>query len=211
MTSTEAYARLRGLKVPVLQTADAAAALGVPAGTAQKILGRLARAGLFTHVSHGLWAAGESVDPLVLTEALTAPLPSYVSLQTALYHHGLISQVPAVVYAVTLGRTRRMRTAVATFSFHHVAPEIFGGFEVGPTGVKLATPEKAVFDVLYLSGKRTRQFSTLPELELPRSFRWSAVGSWLERVTFARDRTIIERRIAELRSGERSREPGFRL
>jgi predicted transcriptional regulator of viral defense system len=201
MTSSDAYATLRGLKVPVIETADAAAALGMSSDAAQKILARLVRPGLLKRVFHGLWAIGDAVDPLLLTDYLTAPLPSYVSLQTALYHHGLISQVPAVIYAVTLGRARRLHTAVATFSIHHVTPAIFGGFEVGASGIKLATPEKAIFDVLYLSGKRTREFSRLPELDLPRSFRWSVVRSWLDRVTFSRDRTIIEQRIAKLRAG----------
>lgn len=37
-------------------------------------------------------------------------------------------------------------TEVGTFSIHHVAPEIFGGFEETGRGAKLATPEKALFD-----------------------------------------------------------------
>jgi hypothetical protein len=100
---------------------------------------------------------------------------------------------------VTLGRARRVRTAAGTFSIHHVAPEVFGGFEVTPSGVKMASPEKALFDVLYLSGKRTREFSSLPELELPPGFRWSELRRWRARITSRRDRTIVERRMSRLR------------
>jgi predicted transcriptional regulator of viral defense system len=198
MTSAEAYARLLKLAVPVIETAAAAAALGLSSGAAHKVLGRIARAGLASHVFHGLWAVGDVTDPLLLPDHVTAPLPSYVSLQTALYHHGLISQIPAVIYAVTSGRTRRVQTTVGTLSIHHVAPEIFGGFEMAASGVKMAIPEKALFDVLYLSGKRTRQFSGLPELELPPGFRWSIVRQWLQRVTSPRDRTLIRLRIEKL-------------
>lgn len=200
MTSAEAYGILRRLKVPIVETAEAAAALGMRVDPAQKFLKRLAQAGIVTRVFHGLWAIGDAVDPLIAVDHLTAPMPSYVSLQTALYHHGLIEQVPAVVYAVTVGRTRRLRTAIGTFSFHHVGPSVFGGFDLGKSGVKLATPEKALFDVLYLSGKRAREFENLPELELPRGFRWNDVRAWVERVTSRRDRTIIERRIQQLRA-----------
>jgi hypothetical protein len=35
---------------------------------------------------------------------------------------------------------------MGTFSFHHLAPEVFGDYEQTPTGVKLATAEKALFD-----------------------------------------------------------------
>lgn len=200
MTSTKAYARLRKLGTPVIETADAAAALRTSAGAANKVLTRLAEAGLVQRLFHGLWAIADAVDPLTLPDRLSAPYPSYVSLQTALYHHGLISQIPAVVYAVTLGRTRRLTTAVGTFSLHHVAPTLFGGFEVDGSGLKLATPEKALFDVLYLSGKRTREFSTLPELELPRGFRWSELRRWVAGIDFARDRTLVERRIGRIRA-----------
>lgn len=198
MTSAGAYARLQKLGAPVVETAAAAAALRLSPGAANKVLGRLARAGLVRHVFHGLWTIGDICDPLLLPDHVTAPFPSYVSLQTALHHHGLISQIPVVIYAVTSGRARRVRTQFGTCSIHHVAPELFDGFEISPSGVKMATPEKALFDILYLSGKRTREFSALPEIEFPRGFRWKVVRQWLDRITFARDRTMIQRRLERL-------------
>jgi predicted transcriptional regulator of viral defense system len=45
---------------------------------------------------------------------LTAPFPAYVSLQSALYLHGMVSQVPAVTYAVMLARARRFVTPLGT-------------------------------------------------------------------------------------------------
>ena len=47
--------------------------------------------------SAGLWATDLSLDPLRLPEYLTAPLPSYVSFQSALFFHGMISQIPNVI------------------------------------------------------------------------------------------------------------------
>ncbi len=205
MTSTEGFARLRNLGATIIETADAAAALHMSPDAAQKLLERLRKAGLVRRVFHGLWAFIERVDPLMLPDHLTAPFPSYVSLQTALYHHGLISQIPAVMYAVTLGRGRRVRTDVGTFSLHHVSPALFDGFEIDPAGLKLATPEKALFDVLYLSGKRTREFSTLPEVEFPAGFRWSELRHWMARISSPRDRTIVERRIQALRGRDSSK------
>jgi len=49
-----------------------------------------------------------------LLEFLTAPFPAYVSLQSALYLHGMISQVPALTYAVTLARSRRLATPLGS-------------------------------------------------------------------------------------------------
>ena len=106
-----------------------------------------------------------------MPEYLTAPLTSYVSLQTALHRRGLIEQIPEVVYAVSLARTQRVKTTAGTFSMHHLAPEVFGGYEETGRGAKLATAEKALFDFAHLSSGRSRLFTSLPELELPRGFR----------------------------------------
>ncbi len=46
-------------------------------------------------VRHGTWWLEDTLDPLRLPEYLTAPLPSYVSLQTALHRRGLIEQSPS--------------------------------------------------------------------------------------------------------------------
>src|SRR6267142_823583 len=45
---------------------------------------RLARTGLVRPVRRGIWALGDRPDPLVLGDYITAPYPSYVSLQTSL-------------------------------------------------------------------------------------------------------------------------------
>jgi predicted transcriptional regulator of viral defense system len=123
------------------------------------------------------------IDPLLVPEHLTAPFPAYVSLQTALWHHGLVEQVPAAIFAVSLGRTRRLSTSVGSFAIHRLAPEVFGGFETLPSGVKIATREKALFDLLYLSATRARIFAALPELAIPKSFRRRAGEAWIDRIT----------------------------
>src|SRR5690554_1168858 len=102
MNASEALAILRKLGTPAIRTADAAAALGLSAAAASQTLTRLARAGLIRSVRHGTWWLEDTLDPLRLPEYLTTPLPSYVSLQTALHRHGLIEQIPEVVYAISL-------------------------------------------------------------------------------------------------------------
>ena len=79
----------------------------------------------------------------------------------------MISQIPRSTYVVTLGRPQEVETSLGDFSIHTVAPEVFGGFVATPEGALIASPEKALFDVFYLSGTRPRTFSSLPEVELP--------------------------------------------
>ncbi len=110
-----------------------------------------------------------------LPELISAPYPAYVSLQSALFHHGLIEQIPSTLYAVTPARTRRVRTPIGAISFHRMPPELFTGFELSShSDAKIAIPEKALFDLLYLAPGRSRLFSKLPELTLPKRFQGSA-------------------------------------
>ncbi len=198
MNPTDALAILKNIGVPALDTADAAAALGLATAAASQTLTRLARAGLVRRVRHGTWWLEDAVDPLRLPEYLTAPLPAYVSLQTALHRHGLIEQISEVVYAVSLGKTHKVNTKVGTFSVHHVTPEVFGGFEETERGAKVATAEKALFDFAYLSSGRSRLFTSLPELELPRRFKRKELSNWLAKIPSARSRTLTSQKLDEL-------------
>jgi hypothetical protein len=58
-----------------------------------------------------LLAFGARVDKAL--QLISAPDPAYISLQSALFHHGLIEQIPSILYAVTPGRPRRLRTPIA--------------------------------------------------------------------------------------------------
>jgi predicted transcriptional regulator of viral defense system len=197
MNASHALARLRRIGIPVIETADAAAALEQSPFAASKTLSRLAESGLVARVRKGVWSLESSLDPYRLAAHLTAPLPNYVSLQTALHLRGMIEQIPAVVYLVSLARSQRIQTTLGSFSVHHMAPELFGGFEETAEGVRLATAEKALFDLAYLSGGRSRRFAAVPELEVPRGFRWKELERWRDRIPSDRRRALVTRRLAQ--------------
>jgi predicted transcriptional regulator of viral defense system len=195
MNAAEALSRVRALGMPVIDTADAAAALKQSTSATTKTLSRLAQAGLITPVRSGTWWVDDHVDSYRLPEFLTAPLDSYLSLQSALHLHGMIEQVPSVYYAVSLARSQRIVTRVGTFSIHHLAADVFGGYQETKDGVKLATAEKALFDFAYLSAGRSRIFTSLPELELPRGFRQKELARWVAKISSQRSRTITQRKL----------------
>jgi predicted transcriptional regulator of viral defense system len=199
MNASEALGRLKRLRVPAATTADAAAVLGVSGEAASHTLRRLARSGLITPLRKGVWALADRPDPLALAEYVTTPYPSYLSLQTALYQHGMIEQIPSMIFLVSLARSGRVETGLGTYSVHHVQPAFFDGFESLPdAGIKLATAEKALVDFLYLSPTRSRLFAALPEIDLPRGFRRSVARKWVGRIPSQRLRTIAARRLDEV-------------
>lgn len=197
MNSREALAALRKLGAVVIRTADAAAVLRQSTAAAAKTLSRLAAVGLVAPVRHGTYWIDGAIDPYRLPSHLSAPFESYVSLQTALQLRGMIEQIPEVLYATTLGRTQRIVTRVGTFSFHHLAPSLFGGYEESERGVRLASAEKALFDCAYLSAGRSRLFTALPELTLPKRLRRAELDRWLAKISSERSRTITRQKLAE--------------
>ena len=199
MNAAAVYAKLLSVKVPVLRTSEAAAVLGLSPVAASQALRRLGAVGLVRSLRHGLtWVGPAPIDPWVALEYLSAPYPAYGSLYSALYLRGALSQVPQMHFAVTLGRTQRIRTRVGTYSLHQMAPELFGGFETLASGARLATVEKALFDLAYLAATRSRLFARPPELELPRRLDRAALAGWTERIGAAPRRAQVRAQLEEL-------------
>lgn len=200
MKLIDVHARLKKIGVPVFRTADIMAYLNVRKEHASKLLARLEDSRHIVRIKRGLWVFPEGLETLALPEYLTAPFPSYISLQSALYYHGMISQIPAITYSVSPARTHIYKTSLGTFSIHHIDPSLFFGFKtVGKWGIKMATPEKALFDFFYLGPARSRLFSHLPELELPRKFNFRGVQQMIKQISFPGRRISTEKRFQELK------------
>lgn len=198
MKSIDAYQQLKSLGHPIIRTQDAMACLQITKSHASHLLARLAQSGNIVRLGWGLWSLTTTLDPLLLPEYLTWPNPSYISLQTALYFHGIISQIPQIVFAVTLGRSRRYQTPFGTISVHTIQPGFFSHYDcLPPHFLKLATPAKSLMDYLYLSTTQSAYFGTLPEVDL------SAVDSaqchgLLDKITNERKRKQVEKKLLAL-------------
>jgi hypothetical protein len=106
----------------------------------------------------------------------------------------MISQVPSVLYAVSVARTRTYATVLGTVSVHHVDPSFFFGHRRAGDGTgRIATPEKALIDFLYLGPARTRLFRALPELEFPPDFKVAEARRIIGRIRSIRRRNHVSR------------------
>jgi predicted transcriptional regulator of viral defense system len=187
-----AYATLSQLG-PTLTTGEAAAALNVSVSQASRLLRNLEARNLARHVRYGLWVVGtHSVDPRTLVEDITRPYPSYVSFASALSAHGMIDQVPRDISVASLDSAKRVKTQFGTYAVHHLPPTLFGGW-AERDGVKLAKPEKALFDSAYVSAVHGGRPRRLPELELPHGFDRTELEGWLNRIEAPRVRTLTAR------------------
>lgn len=203
MKSSVALGCLRRLPAS-FATREAAASLGIDPRHASVVLGRLAHDGHVLRLSKGRWAFPGRLSPFAVPEALTRPIPSYVSLQSALHHHGMIEQIPDVVYAVTLVPTRRTVTPITSVSLHRLTPDFFFGFErLSATGANVALPEKALLDFFYLRPARSRLFRALPELELPRTFSERRARSMLRRIRSNVRRALVGELLNDVLAGRK--------
>lgn len=82
--------------------------------------------------------------------------PSYVSLQSALAHHGLIPEAVPVTTSVTTARPAQFDTPLGRYTYRHLRPDLLA-FGYGPTRVApdqdalVADPAKALLDLVYLT------------------------------------------------------------
>ncbi len=202
MNLSQAYSRIKQLNVAIFRTADVVALLGVTTSHATQILRRLAANDLVIPLGRGRWTLDLEVDRLIVAERLCSPHPSYISLQSALYHHGMISQIPQMIYSVTLAKSQRISNQLGSFSYHHINPAFFCGYEaISPQGGQMAKPEKALLDLFYLRTNNPRLFKTLPELELPTDFDFDYCLDLVQQIPSKRQRTIVLNQLERVRSG----------
>lgn len=201
MNALSALKILQSYDHALFQTRDVAAVLRVSHAYASRILGELAKQGFVTQLIRGCWVVGDRVDPLQVPQMLTAPDASYISLYTALYHHGIIMQIPAVMYVVSTARSKKYHTPLGSYSIHHINPLLCDGYQAHGKGhdlVFMATPEKALFDLLYFSPAKTRLFDIGIEMEFPADFNWQQLAHWIGKIKQPRRQALIRAKLERL-------------
>lgn len=207
MNLLTAYQQLKKLE-PTFFTKDAAMVLGVNNQYAAIILSRLEKQKTIVHLARGRWAYSDLVDPLILPSILAFPMKAYVSLYSALYYRGMIDQIPSTVFAISNGKTKMFETPLATISIHSINSFLFTGYElIGKSCILMATPEKALFDTLYLMPAKSNLFKRLTELEIPDNFDFSLFKQWLKRISNKSRRMMIEKNLEIIREAMPSSVP----
>jgi len=79
--------------------------------------------------------------------------PSYISVETALSHYGFIPEGVFRTTAISTLKTQKFQTPLGLFTYQRIRPSLNFGYRLMPFGkyfYKLASPEKAILDYLYL-------------------------------------------------------------
>ena len=125
-------------------------------------IGALLAANAIVRVKKGLYVFGEPWRLQPVSRELLANLiygPSYISLEYALSHHGMIPERVTAVTSVTTGKARRFQTPFGLFTFRPIPmtayPLGIAQAQSGPDHFLIATPEKALADFV-LGDRRFR-------------------------------------------------------
>lgn len=82
--------------------------------------------------------------------------PSYISFESALNFHNILIQTPYSITSATPLRNKVIAVDKKEYVYTHVDPKIYFGYERENTFL-VATPEKALVDLMYLASKGMRQ------------------------------------------------------
>ena len=199
MTTLGFYQKLAGQKRITTRMAAQLAGVSIPA--ASMALRRLAADGLSVPLKKGSWMIGvDLARPGALVTAAADPYLAYLSGWSALRLHERIQQLPQTQFAITLGRPGDVDMPGGRIALHRIKPELFGGYEydIRVDGF-VASPEKAVFDLAYLTAmNRSRVSGNLPETDLA-GLRWKEVQMWLRRIRTPRVRAAVAEALAQIR------------
>jgi len=134
-------------------------------------LSRWVNSGRIYQLRRGLYAIAppyQKVKPHPFLIANHLQHASYVSLQSALAFYDLIPEVVNITVSITAGRPEHLETPLGVFDFRHIKPELLFGYQMSDFGEQsafLATPEKALLDLIYLQSGGERELY-LQELRL---------------------------------------------
>jgi predicted transcriptional regulator of viral defense system len=180
VTSLAGIEELRRWGRPVVTTAEVAKRLHIAEPAASQLMRRLASMSAVVRIQRGRWLLRPDT-PLLAVPYLALPHPAYATGFWALASYGLIDQIPRGVEVATGGRSRRLAVGDTVFELRHFEPRLLDGW-VFRDEITVATPEKALFDAVYIRTARGVRDVRLPEVEIPRAFNVALLNRWVSRI-----------------------------
>ncbi len=100
---------------------------------------------------------------------------SYISLEYALALYGILAESVYTITYITTKKTRTFQSKLVSFRYRNIKPGLFWGYSkrsLGNLSYQIASPAKAMFDLIYLTPLKTRQ--TTQEFLFNSRFNWGA-------------------------------------
>ncbi len=152
---------------------------------------KLTREGILVKLERGIYAlAHRTPDAFLIANILHGP--SYVSFESALNMHGILSQFPYEVTSITTNKSIQKTVQERLYSYGHIQPSLYWGYEK-VRGALIAHPEKAILDQAYFAARGLRQFP-LDEYEMSRIDK-KRLASYMQRMPHTPPLQLLLRQI----------------
>lgn len=143
--------KLKNLGLEVFTPQEFKGVFNVPLKTATNFISSNLNSGLFVKIRNGFYMVKDS-HPSHYFIANKLYGPSYISLQSALSHYGLIPEVVYAATSITAKVSREFTTPQGNFIYQSIKRSAFTGYglrQIDRDKVLIAAPEKALADYLY--------------------------------------------------------------
>jgi len=147
----EAEEKLKSLGLVIFTPREFRDVFDVRKDTASVFIKRNLKSGLFLKLRNGFYMLKDS-NPSLHFIANKLYQPSYISLEKALSHYGIIPETIYTITSITTKPTREFKTPKGIFSYQRIKKESFSGYAPKKTEgltILFAEPEKALADYLY--------------------------------------------------------------
>lgn len=165
MASYDIINKLTSLPQDLLSTLDLDSLLNIEnRRTFEDTIKRLLGQQILIQLEKGKYQiAGRHPSDFALAQFLYSP--SYISFETALNYYGILPQFPYEITSATIKKRTTKLIQGKTFSYSHLDQSLFIGY-LDQEAYLIATPEKALFDLIYLSTKGLKSLNALDEMDL---------------------------------------------
>lgn len=148
----EAQEKLKSLGLVLFTPQEFKNIFGVSQGAASVFISHnLGQGGIFIKLRNGFYAIKDArISNFFIANKLYEP--SYVSLNAALSHYGIIPEAVYAITSITTKAFREFNTPKGDFIYQQIKREAFTGYslqQIDKDKVLIAEPEKALADYLY--------------------------------------------------------------
>jgi predicted transcriptional regulator of viral defense system len=147
MKIIELIRKLQKINKPFYTISDLEKIALPPRNSLYVSLKRWVAEGIVERVAQGIYVPMGSVISVENTAAQLY-LPNYLSFESALSKHGILSLVPYTLSFATTKKTRRYTIQKREVEFRQISPKLFFGFEMRDR-IYMASAEKAFLDEVY--------------------------------------------------------------
>lgn len=138
--------------------------------TVSSQLSIFSKKGQIIRLKNGLYALAARKNEVISENvAFRMYEPSYISMEYALYHYGLIPEMVYNITSVTPKTTRAFRNDFGLFIYKKIKSDLFWGYkqeEKNGQPYLIAEPEKALLDLFYFNLHKIKTDGDIEELRL---------------------------------------------